>query len=305
MAKNTKVKGYGAYWKGDIKNKTIARKNKQYISDQRCLRVYKKQLKELDRSEADYVNTVTKRKQIPGESSADVNATSIAEQHVEIIKPQVETVYLLQRGNDYGAHPDAQNREQDLEHKLKSGCSTIAKDSIDLDNKPRKGKHFKSSVVEEVEGNDEYNGDAEPIESDTNGEVHDMCSAGSVDISETGGNTENCGRGAEDTGMFKGEIKYKHETGSKGETQRSQKGKFSGVYAKALKLREERAKIRAQQHNERLEKLKEKKRAIREKKQDRYERHRLLGRKTKKGQPIMSSVLSHLMKNFQKKHELS
>ncbi|XP_955325.1 uncharacterized protein TA18680 [Theileria annulata] len=82
-----KVKGYGAYWSGDIKNKHIQRKNKQYVIDQKYLTQYKKISHQNIANSVDSYNTLCK-------SISFENNNLYNNDNVEIIKPIIETVYL-------------------------------------------------------------------------------------------------------------------------------------------------------------------------------------------------------------------
>ncbi|CDR96482.1 rRNA processing domain containing protein, putative [Babesia bigemina] len=309
MAKTAKVKGYGAYWKGDIKNKTIKRKNKQYISDQRCLQVYKKELQKLNEGtaadEATCSNNVnTEAKSTSGHRS---NVQTIAEHDVKIIKPQIETVYYVN-----GAHPrgDANATHYSKRREL-SGEGKNSRRKTD-------GATRDASVAPEVnwslggrisESNQESDNESDVIDSESDsGELENDDLQTSAATSDDHGEQTASRSSPSKKGKDKAKARLTDgksdakASSTEDKTNKKQKGKFTGVYAKALKLREEKAKIRQQQHNERVEKIKQKKREIREKKQERYARHRLLGQKTKRGQPIMANVISHLMNNFQKKH---
>ncbi|KAK1444902.1 hypothetical protein BgAZ_108080 [Babesia gibsoni] len=260
MAKTPKVKGYGAYWKGDIKNKTIARKNKQYISDQRCLRVYKKQLHK------QYPND-NERNDAPGKNqsldeagpSAERTSDPIADYQVKVIKPKVETLYYVAA------------REDHRKAKIKDGGS---------------GNHFKRDLRESESSGHDSDGsgqsDSDEVDDDEQSEDDEIDSHLRDHVGD--GRTR---RGIE-----------------KANSLSDNKQKFTGVYGKALKKKHEKLQIKKQLNDERVNKIKQKKREIREKKQERYARHRLLGSRTKRGQPIMANVISHLMNKFQKKHKM-
>ncbi|ORM41194.1 uncharacterized protein BXIN_0355 [Babesia sp. Xinjiang] len=301
MAKKSKVKGYGAYWKGDVRNKTIARKNKQYISDQRCLRIYKKQIKELSQSSVDHKQRPNFTKNTNKDFFSDPDgASAIAEQNVKVIKPKIETVYFIPGAHSRAKETDIDDDDADIEDSKDKSKSTDVTDSIDASG------HINADVDhvasdESLDEQEDYQG-TDSDSSSKDDELDESAHRGSRrEESDQRGNLKN---NKSDKRTRKDLQSGENQQERNGAPDGKQKKKFTGVYAKALKLREERAKIRAQQHNEKVEKIKQKKREIREKKQERYERHRLLGKKTKKGQPIMSRVISHLMNNYQKKHEL-
>ncbi|BAM41008.1 conserved hypothetical protein [Theileria orientalis strain Shintoku] len=184
--KKSKLKGYGVYWSGDIKNKHIARKNKQYIRDQKYLHKYKKFKDQYVEQES---SQPTERHTEPSSSlNTDFEAPNS-------IKPQVEVTYL------------------------------------ELSDEESPTKYNDSSpIVEEPEDDDGY--------------------------------------------------KESVDEGSK------QRG---NVYSKVLKKRREIEMKKKEEHDQRVEEIKKRKKEIRAKKQKRYERHRLLGARTKKGQPIMKN----------------
>ncbi|UKJ88743.2 hypothetical protein MACJ_001988 [Theileria orientalis] len=194
--KKSKLKGYGVYWSGDIKNKHIARKNQQYIRDQKYLHKYKKfkdQSVEQESSQTSESHT---------ENSTSLNSYI---ENPNLIKPHVELTYLELSDEDSPAnHNDT------------------------------------SPVVDEPDAN--------------------------CDVDEDG-----------------------PDEGTK------QRG---NVYSKVLKKRREIEKKKKEEYDHKVEEIKKRKKEIRAKKQKRYERHRLLGARTKKGQPIMKNVIKHIMKKF-------
>ncbi|GBE59459.1 rRNA processing Fyv7, putative [Babesia ovata] len=311
MAKTAKVKGYGAYWKGDIKNKTIKRKNKQYISDQRCLQVYKKELQK--RKERDTTNETTGSNNVNAQEKGDTgrrpNVQTIAEHDVKIIKPQIETVYYVNgsqaRGNANIAYDS--KREEPSDDGEDAGLGRVPA-SHDASGTPevteRRGGRFSEDNHESDDETEQSDSDSGTGELENHDELQSTA-ATSRNGTEQTNSRSNSAKGAKTSDR----ISINNDKGvdvasnARGKSNEKQKGKFTGVYAKALKLREEKAKIKQQQHNERIEKIKQKKREIREKKQERYARHRLLGQKTKRGQPIMANVISHLMNNFEKKYK--
>ncbi|KAK2196065.1 Fyv7-TAP26 [Babesia duncani] len=198
MGKGAKVKGYGAYWKGHIKNKTIAQKNKQYIADQRCLHMYRK-FKQQDDGLDDMKNT--KIQLIEEQHSGDVD-------DVPVIVPEIKYECLESQDSD--------------------GCG---------------------------------------VEFDVNSTFDD----------------------------FKELHNYEKSPNH------VEAGKHS-VYSKALKKRQVLKKQHESARNERIEEIKRQKREIYGKKRDRYHRYRLLGKFTKRGQPIMANVISHLMHKYKRQN---
>ncbi|UKK01129.2 hypothetical protein MACK_001942 [Theileria orientalis] len=194
--KKSKLKGYGVYWSGDIKNKHIARKNQQYIRDQKYLHKYKKFKDQYAEQEPSQVT----------ESHTEHSSSLISDfETPNLIKPQVEVTYLQLSDED---SPNNYN------------------DSSPIADKP----HVSPDVDEED---------------------------------------------ADEGSKLKG-----------------------NVYSKVLKKRRDIEKKKKEEYDQKVEEIKKRKKEIRAKKQKRYERHRLLGARTKKGQPIMKNVIKHIMKNF-------
>ncbi|EKX73354.1 conserved hypothetical protein [Theileria equi strain WA] len=219
-----KVKGYGVYWAGHIKNKSIARKNKQYIKDQRYLSVYKKLIK--DKKEED-TGLHTDGSGAPSKSTDTRTNDRVVDDgqngHIEATSPSCE-----------------ESR---------------------VDNSPGEQS---VTIKPQIESVYLYDGDEEQPEV-----VNEQTETSTVEDGETK------------------------------ERKRTEKTP-KGIYAKALKKRQELEKEKQKRENERIEEIKRRKKEIREKKQQRYERHRLLGTKTKKGQPIMANVVKFLMKKHVK-----
>ncbi|KAK1932754.1 hypothetical protein X943_000640 [Babesia divergens] len=308
MTKPSKVKGYGAYWKGDIKNKTIARRNKQYISDQRCLRVYKKQLqRDAEQLEAPNDSTGGDVKLNRGGVASTKTFRTSTDQDVTVIKPQVEIVYYMPESsrngemnyvNEGGPDESPDDSDNDVVETDEASIAdgTDEEDGSDYSEIGNPHQDHDDGMLDEA--NSEYKS-TNGIEPSQSTRIHSSPTSKRAN-SPQGDSKSNF---KVDHRTRKGSAKA--ESGSAlGERPKGKGEKFSGVYAKALKIRHERSKIRQQQYEEKLSKTIQKKREIREKKQQRYARHRLLGNKTKKGQPIMANVISHLMNNFQKKHKL-
>uniref|UniRef100_A0A3B0MVI3 rRNA processing, putative n=1 Tax=Theileria annulata TaxID=5874 RepID=A0A3B0MVI3_THEAN len=211
MAKRVKkVKGYGAYWSGDIKNKHIQRKNKQYVIDQKYLTQYKKISHQNILNSVDSYNTLCK-------SISFENNNQYNNDNVEIIKPIIETVYL---------EPSDQQNDEETIH--------------------------------------------------NNGEIYQLDSNSTqniiTNINTTVANPVN--------------------------TSKSLNLNNHGIYSKIIDKRKRLENKSLDEYNKHIEELKTKKKERRKKKELRYERHRLLGTKTKKGQPIMKNVIKHLMKSL-------
>ncbi|EDO07772.1 rRNA processing family protein [Babesia bovis T2Bo] len=296
MAKNLNFKGQGAYWKGSVKNKTIARKNKQYISDQRCLKEYKKQLRSVEQSttssKTDSNNSIEVAQNV---TSIHQTSSSVGDHHVEIVKPQIERVYLQHDENTSSVNGQQQTTS-------KSEISLHKGDSKTSPRTRKRDKKHVVSVADSANGSNLDYDEPQDINSCTDTDDVELPHIDGSSSSNRNVMTPEVKSDFDATSVVDNEMDNDSQDANNLSPKEPGHGKYSGVYAKALKLREERAKLLAQQHNERVEKIKQKKREIRTKKQARYERHRLLGEKTKRGQPIMSRVITHLMKNFERKH---
>ncbi|GIX65685.1 rRNA processing domain containing protein, putative [Babesia caballi] len=242
-----------------------------------------------------------------------VGGRGIAEDGVKVIKPQIETVYYVHGASGKGfsggagtaGYEEAGSDEEDEESVDGGYDDGDASDDTGVaqETTARARKEAVDTELADGEGSEEAQSVAES-EDDSDGGLPSPKRRGMPRVNKEADG--HIGVGKKGAKLGKRGREWEEEEGGTesktgGKASGRQKGKYSGVYAKALKLREEQIKVKQQLHNERIEKIKQKKREIREKKQERYARHRLLGKKTKRGQPIMANVISHLMNNFQKK----